>query len=88
MLAKYDRIEYNCGPKQLKEFKKSVDSRMKSKNLQKDEAIFQVLKEYIVSSKDIRFEGNGYSEEWVKEAKKRGLSNQKTTPYAPRCIRE
>jgi len=68
--------------KQLKEFKKSVDSRMKSKNLQKDEAIFQVLKEYIVSSKDIRFEGNGYSEEWVKEAKKRGLSNQKTTPYA------
>jgi glutamine synthetase len=41
-----------------------------------------VLREYIVASKRIRFEGNGYGEEWVKEAKKRGLNNFKTTPEA------
>lgn len=50
--------------------------------LPKDEAIFQILKDYIVESKAIRFEGNGYGDEWVKEAAKRGLSNVKTTPQA------
>ncbi|MDP6909471.1 MAG: glutamine synthetase type III, partial [Flavobacteriales bacterium] len=45
-------------------------------------AIFQVLKKYIIESKNIRFEGNGYGGEWVKEAKKRGLSNVLTTPEA------
>jgi glutamine synthetase len=53
-----------------------------AKGKEKDEAIFQVLRTYIVDSKRIRFEGNGYGEEWVKEAKKRGLSNFKTTPEA------
>ena len=43
--------------------------------LKKDEAILQELQKLIKESKDIRFEGNGYGEEWVKEAKKRGLSN-------------
>jgi glutamine synthetase len=46
------------------------------------QAIQQVLKGYVKSSKNILFEGNGYGEAWVKEAKKRGLSNIKTTPYA------
>jgi glutamine synthetase len=41
-----------------------------------------VLKDYIKTSKNIRFEGNGYSDEWVEEAAKRGLSNIKTTPLA------
>jgi glutamine synthetase len=41
-----------------------------------------VLREYIKSSKAIRFEGNGYGDEWVAEAEKRGLSNIKTTPHA------
>jgi glutamine synthetase len=41
-----------------------------------------VLREYVVASKKIRFEGNGYSDEWVKEAEKRGLSNVKTTAHA------
>jgi glutamine synthetase len=45
-------------------------------------AIMTVIKRYIKESKDIRFEGNGYSEEWEKEAAKRGLSNIKTTPKA------
>jgi glutamine synthetase len=52
------------------------------KGMKKDDAIFQVLRKYITESKKIRFEGNGYGEEWVKEAAKRGLSNVKTTPDA------
>ncbi len=66
---------------QLLEFKKNVDGLI-AKGIDKDEAIFQELRTCIVESKKIRFEGNGYGEEWVKEAKKRGLSNIKTTPEA------
>jgi glutamine synthetase len=68
--------------KQLKEFKIEVDTLIASKDLKKDEAIFNVLREYIKSSKKVLFEGNGYGEEWEKEAEKRGLSNNKTTPEA------
>ena len=66
---------------QLIKFKKDVDAQI-NKGIDKDEAIFYVLRDYISSTKKILFEGNGYSEEWVKEAKKRGLSNIKTTPEA------
>ena len=68
--------------KQLKEFKTEVDTLIDDKNLKKDEAIFNVLREYIKDSKDIRFEGDGYGDAWEKEAKKRGLSSNKTTPEA------
>ena len=68
--------------KQLKEFKIEVDKLIDDKNLKKDEAIFNVLREYIKASKNIRFEGDGYGDAWDKEAKKRGLSNNKTTPEA------
>jgi glutamine synthetase len=68
--------------KQLKEFKKEVDTLIEKKDLKKDEAIFNVLREYIKQTKSILFEGDGYSEAWEKEAKKRGLSNHKTTPTA------
>jgi len=67
---------------QLIEFKSEVDALIKDKELKKDEAIFNVLREYIKQSKKIRFEGDGYGEAWEKEAKKRGLSNNKTTPGA------
>ena len=67
---------------QLIEFKAEVDALIKDKKLKKDEAIFNVLREYIKQSKKIRFEGDGYGEAWEKEAKKRGLSNNKTTPDA------
>jgi glutamine synthetase len=67
---------------QLKDFKVEVDGLMSKKKLDKDEAIFQVLRRYITESKTIRFEGNGYSDEWVKEAAKRGLSNFAKTPEA------
>ena len=68
--------------KQLKDFKKEVDTLIKKKDLKKDEAIFNVLREYIKQTKKILFEGDGYSEAWEIEAKKRGLSNHKTTPEA------
>jgi len=68
--------------KQLIEFKREVDELIDKKDLKKDEAVFNVLREYIKSSKNILFEGNGYGEEWQAEAKKRGLSNNKTTPVA------
>ena len=67
--------------KQLKEFKKSVDARI-DKGEAKDEAILKELQVLIKLSKKIRFEGNGYGDEWVKEAEKRGLSNLKDTPRA------
>ena len=67
---------------QLKAFKKEVDVLIDKKNLKKDEAVFNVLREYIKTSKRIRFDGDGYSEAWEKEAKKRKLSNNKTTPEA------
>jgi glutamine synthetase len=55
---------------------------IKDKKMKKDDAIFNVLKEYIKSSKAIRFEGDGYSKEWEEEAARRGLSNVRTTPHA------
>ena len=68
--------------KQLIDFKKEVDLLIVKKDLKKDEAVFNVLREYIKSTKAILFEGNGYGKAWEDEAKKRGLSNNKTTPEA------
>lgn len=68
--------------KQLIEFKAETDELIDKKGLKKDEAIFNILREYIKKSKAILFEGNGYGESWKKEAKKRGLSNNKNTPNA------
>ncbi|MCW3119921.1 MAG: glutamine synthetase catalytic region, partial [Chitinophagaceae bacterium] len=66
---------------QLNKFKAEVDKLIK-KGEKKDVALMTVLKRYIKESKAIRFEGNGYSDEWTAEAEKRGLSNIKTTPKA------
>jgi glutamine synthetase len=66
---------------QLIKFKKAVDARI-VKGEGKDEAILKELQVLIKASKKIRFEGNGYGDEWVKEAEKRGLSNRKDTPRA------
>lgn len=68
--------------KQLKDFKIEVDELIKIKNLKKDEAIFNILRKYIKYFRNILFEGDGYSMAWETEAKKRGLSNHKTTPEA------
>ena len=67
--------------RQLRLFKEATDKRIKS-GTGKDEAILKELQKLIKESKSIRFEGNNYGDEWLKEAKKRGLNNLKSTPEA------
>jgi len=66
---------------QLVLFRESVDALI-AKGVKKDEAILQVIRKFIADSKDIRFEGNGYSEEWYREAEKRGLRGVSNVPEA------
>lgn len=66
---------------QLRKFKVAVDELIE-KGLKKDEAIFNVLRDYIKEVRPILFEGDGYSQEWVEEAEKRGLANLITSPEA------
>src|SRR5690606_1112921 len=72
--------------KQLTDFKTEVDGLIAKKGLKKDEAVFNVLREYIKTSKRIRFEGDGYGQEWHEEARRRKLSNNKNTPEALQVI--
>jgi len=65
----------------LKKFKKDVDTLIE-KGEKKEIAIMHVIREYIVASEKVLFEGDGYSEEWHQEAEKRGLPNVRTTPKA------
>ena len=62
-------------------FKAEVDALLE-KGVPKDAAIFNVVKSYVIASKNIRFEGNSYSAEWLEEAARRGLSNNRNTPDA------
>jgi glutamine synthetase len=64
---------------QLSEFKRAVDAKIADEK-PAQQAIFEVLKEYIKASKPIRFDGNGYSDEWKEEAKKRGLDDETSVP--------
>lgn len=64
---------------QLIEFKQDFDKRIK-KGMKKEQAIFDILRKYIKDSKPIRFEGNGYSEEWRVEAGERGLDCETSVP--------
>ena len=65
----------------LKKFKVDVDALIE-KGDKKEIAIMQVIQKYIVESKKVLFEGDGYSDEWHHEAERRGLPNLKTTPVA------
>jgi glutamine synthetase len=65
----------------LKNFKKDVEA-MIEKGDKKEIAIMHVIQRYIVESKKVLFEGDGYSEEWHHEAERRGLPNVRTTPLA------
>ena len=65
----------------LKQFKSDVDSLIE-KGDKKEIAIMQVIQKYIVDSKAVLFEGDGYSDQWHAEAERRGLPNLKTTPVA------
>lgn len=64
---------------QLKEFKQTVDALIKG-GTSKEHAIFEVLQQYIRESKPIRYDGNGYSEEWKEEAQRRGLDCESSVP--------
>jgi glutamine synthetase len=65
----------------LKKFKKEVDTLIE-KGDKKEIAIMHVLREYVVTSEKVLFEGDGYSDEWHHEAERRGLPNVRTTPLA------
>ena len=65
----------------LKQFKAEVDALIE-KGEKKEIAIMHVIRQYIVASEKVLFEGDGYSDAWEKEAEKRGLPNVKTTPLA------
>jgi glutamine synthetase len=65
----------------LKNFKAEVDGLIE-KGEKKEIAIMHVIREYIVSSEKVLFEGDGYSDEWHHEAERRGLPNIPTTPLA------
>lgn len=65
----------------LRNFKKEVDAAME-KGEKREVALMHTIQKYIVESKNVLFEGDGYSEDWQKEAEKRGLANVKTTPLA------
>lgn len=65
----------------LRRFKLDVDAIIE-KGEKKEVALMQVIQRYIVESKNVLFEGDGYSEEWEKEAARRGLPNVKTTPLS------
>jgi glutamine synthetase len=79
----------NCSPamnalnaavaSQLIEFKNEIDRKMKE-GMKKEQAIFDTLRLYIKESKPIRFDGNGYSEAWKEEAKRRGLDCETSVP--------
>lgn len=65
----------------LVEMSKDIEKEMTA-GKEKKIAIVNVLRKYIKDSKKVRFEGDGYSDEWAAEAQKRGLSNLKSTPSA------
>ena len=63
----------------MQDFKKKVDALI-ANGKEKTQAILSVVKDLITESKDICFDGNGYSEEWKKEAKRRGLDCETSVP--------
>jgi len=74
MLALNSAVAY-----QLKQFVKDVEAK-KADGKSKEAAIFEVLKAYIKESKPVRFDGNGYSDEWKEEAFERGLDCESSVP--------
>ncbi len=67
---------------QLEKFGKEVETLIEEKDMKKDDAIFNALRDNLKGIKNILFEGDGYSDSWKKEAKKRGLSQNQNTPQA------
>ncbi len=74
MLALNSAVAY-----QLRQFKNDVET-LRAQGKSKESAIFEVLKKYIKESKPIRFDGNGYGDEWKEEAARRGLDCENSVP--------
>ena len=74
MLALNSAVAY-----QLHQFKQDVEA-LRAEGKSKEAAIFEVLKAYIKESKPIRFDGNGYGDEWKEEAARRGLDCENSVP--------
>lgn len=72
---------------QLVRFKKLVQTKIDGGSSQ-DEALLDTIREFIIESKAIRFEGNGYSKEWQEEAKRRGLRGISDVPQAYKAFLE
>lgn len=72
---------------QLTRFRSLVDERIAAGE-KHDDAIFNVIRQYVLESKDIRFEGNGYSREWQQEALRRGLRPMGEVPEANKALIE
>lgn len=70
---------------QLIGFKKRVDTLLENPKMKKDDAIFNELRDLIKCIRTILFEGDGYSDSWVKQAKKRGLNFLTSTPESLRA---
>ena len=66
---------------QLNEFKAQINA-LEAEGMEQEEALYKVLKETIVASRNIRFEGDGYSDNWKQEAAQRGLTNISHVPKA------
>lgn len=77
----YPNTFLNCAfTEALKDMNVKISEELKETDLQN--AVLTVLKQEIIKTKNIRFEGNGYSDDWLKEAEKRNILNLKTTPAA------
>ena len=72
---------------QLTRFRSLVDERITAGE-KHDDAIFNVIRQYVLESKNIRFEGNGYSREWQQEALRRGLRPMGEVPEANKALVE
>lgn len=72
---------------QLFRFRELVDGHIAA-GIDKNEAILKVIRQFIIESKSIRFEGNGYSEEWRKESVERGLRGLESVPEAYKAFLE
>ncbi|WP_305156071.1 glutamine synthetase III [uncultured Alistipes sp.] len=64
---------------ELTHFKQAVDAKIEA-GAKKEKAIYEVLKKMIKECRAVRFDGNGYSDEWKTEAAKRGLDCETSTP--------
>lgn len=71
----------------LNDFRSVVDE-LESSGMERSDAVMQVVRRFVEESKDIMFEGNGYSEEWEREAEARGLKALRNVPDAYEVYRD